>query len=82
MGLLYLQKDEWNNEPIVSEEWLNFDLPGEEMCFFAGFDGQRIMIFPEHELIIVRAGVTHKNSHESIGGEECASEIITVLRGE
>jgi len=81
VGLFYLNKGVWNNEVIVSKEYINkattkssFSHYGfqiwlhdaveknypskipSDVYFMNGFRGQKLVVFPSHDLVIVRFG--------------------------
>jgi CubicO group peptidase (beta-lactamase class C family) len=109
LGQLYLNNGKWNDQQILSEEWINKtlspstsnplygyqiwlntdrgfwpSLPASTYAF-RGFQGQVVMILPEHDIVLVRTGVTFNNEGASsasdpAGIETLATGIINSLR--
>ncbi len=68
IGLLCLNKGNWNGAQVVSENWINtatknyvgtpeygylFWLKNEEYYYAAGWLGQRIIVIPEYNIVMV-----------------------------
>ena len=91
-----LLPDNWQREATQSSSsdkdgvyglgfWLNTQgksypkLP--KSIFYAGGNsGQRVLVFPEQEMVIVRLGLSEKGADQGV--EEFATAVLQVLRGE
>lgn len=89
-GMLYLNKGNWNDEQIISEDWVKYTTTptntsegvygaqfwlnsGGQMTdtptdtFFAGgYQGQKVIVIPSKDLVIVRMGVTYSKLKEML----------------
>lgn len=101
LGQLYLQKGRWQEQQIVSSDWIDFvtqpapttikyggqlwlnhqgvhwpELP-QDAFYFAGHQGQRLVVIPSQKLVVLRTGVTEDNDDILLG--PVIEQIINLL---
>lgn len=101
LGQLYLQQGRWQDQQIVSSEWIDFatqpapmtdkyggqlwlnhngvqwpELP-HDAFYFAGHQGQRLVVVPSQKLVVLRTGVTEDNDDIQLG--PVIAQIINAL---